>query len=216
MHLACTEKMKYETIQKARCQAPSWPGACLDLSSVCVLTQKGWIDTTCVWCLLTWWACWSSSILSWRIWQSYSLLFLSIWRLSFSTAVRSSSCCFSVSSSPNFITVSCCKALYKVASSSWILWLMQYQKSIRDETWFEPHWELRDWWQIRAPAWEAVPVIEVHKTGKLNSENGSMFWKEDRNFYFWNVLILIFTEILHFYSFLWRYRELDRIFKSEV
>lgn len=86
--------------------------------------------------LFTWWACWSSSILSWRIWQSYSLLFLSIWRLSFSTAVLSSSCCFSVSSSPNFITVSCCKALYKVASSSWILWSMRYQKSVRDRTFF--------------------------------------------------------------------------------
>ena len=79
--------------------------------------------------VLTWWACCKSSILSWRIWQSYSLLFLSICRRSFSTAVLSSSCCFSLNSSPNLMTVSCCRALYKVASSSWILWQIKAEKS---------------------------------------------------------------------------------------
>lgn len=79
--------------------------------------------------VLTWWACCRSSILSWRIWQSYSRLFLSICRLNFSTAVLSSSCCLSLNSSPNLITVSCCRALYKVASSSWILWQIESEKS---------------------------------------------------------------------------------------
>lgn len=149
-------------------QAPSWPGTCLNLTSAYVLRQESWVDRyTCASLLfLTWWACWSSSILSWRIWQSYSLLFLSIWRLSFSTAVLSSSCCFSVSSSPNFITVSCCKALYKVASSSWILWLMQYQKPIRDETLFETQWELGGWWQIQVSAWQVVSVLKCAKLWK--------------------------------------------------
>lgn len=53
---------------------------------------------------ITWWAWCSSSILSWRIWQSYSRLFLSICLLSFSTAVRSSSFCSSSRGSPYFIT----------------------------------------------------------------------------------------------------------------
>lgn len=117
---------------------------------------------------LTWWACWRSSILSWRIWQSYSLLFLSIWRLNFSTAVLSSSCCFSVRSSPNFITVSCCKALYKVASSSWILWSMQYQKPVRDGTLFKTQWGLGRLWQIQAPAWWSL-CSGVQKCDKQNS-----------------------------------------------
>lgn len=143
----------------------TWSLPTFDLS-LCSYTAK-LSRYGCAWLLfLTWWACWSSSILSWRIWQSYSLLFLSIWRLSFSTAVLSSSCCFSVSSSPNFITVSCCKALYKVASSSWILWLMQYQKPIRDETLFKTQWELGGRWQIQAPAWEVVPVLKCAKMWK--------------------------------------------------
>lgn len=52
----------------------------------------------------TWWAWWSSSILSWRIWQSYSRLFLNICLLSFSTDERSSSFCISSRGSPYFIT----------------------------------------------------------------------------------------------------------------
>lgn len=134
--------------------------------NLCSYTGKLSRYTCALLLFLTWWACWSSSILSWRIWQSYSLLFLSIWRLSFSTAVLSSSCCFSVSRSPNFITVSCCKALYKVASSSWILWLMQYQKPIRDETLFETQWKLGGWWQIQVSAWEVVSVLKRAKLWK--------------------------------------------------
>lgn len=152
---SCTQiKTKYKTGSLITWSLPKF-----DLS-LCTYTAKlRWY--TCVsFLFLTWWACWSSSILSWSIWQSYSLLFLSIWRLSFSTAVLSSSCCFSVSSSPNFITVSCCKALYKVASSSWILWLMQYQKPVRDETLFNNKRELKGWWQIQAPAWEVVPGLK--------------------------------------------------------
>lgn len=97
--------------------------------------------TWCAWC--------NSSILSCRIWQSYSRLFLSICLLSFSTAVRSSSRWSSSRGSPYLITyktfirdalhwgvipffffyvmlcwaqitLSCCKALYNVASNSWI------------------------------------------------------------------------------------------------
>lgn len=52
----------------------------------------------------TWWAWCSSSILSWRIWQSYSRLFLSICLRSFSTAIRSSSFCSSFRGSSYFIT----------------------------------------------------------------------------------------------------------------
>lgn len=167
------------------------------MTSAYVLRQQSRVDNVCArFLFLTWWACWSSSILSWRIWQSYSLLFLSIWRLSFSTAVLSSSCCFSVSSSPNFITVSCCKALYKVASSSWILWLMQYQKPVRDEPLFKTQWELRGWWQIQVPAWEVVPVLKCAKNVK--NRTYKMVWQRDMNFYFKTILILIFTEIPHF------------------
>lgn len=153
---------------------------------------------------LTWCACWSSSILSWRIWQSYSLLFLSIWRLSFSTAVLSSSCCFSVSSSPNFITVSCCKALYKVASSSWILWLMRYQKPIRDETLFKTQWEVGAWWQIQAPAWEVVPVLKCANPWKaelikwfsvLTKWYKLLFFKYFNINFHWNASLTFFKQL---------------------
>lgn len=74
------------------------------MKSVFFPVQRGRMNCRMHFAGITWWAWCSSSILSWRIWQSYSRLFLSICLLSFSTAVRSSSFCSSSRGSPYFIT----------------------------------------------------------------------------------------------------------------
>lgn len=89
--------------------------------------------TWCAWC--------SSSILSWRIWQSYSRLFLSICLLSFSTAVRSSSLWSSLRGSPYFMTWAsntwhyhCSYVLGHTSFISWVscnFWSNGFQRLLR-------------------------------------------------------------------------------------
>lgn len=192
---------------KNEIRAPSWPRACLNLTSAYALTQQSWADI--------------------HVYHSFSLPDAPAEAAPSSPEESGNRilCFSSASDALAFLLLSsalpavfqwvvpqtlslflaakhCTRWLQAPGSSGWCN--TKSQLEMKHCLKHSGNWGVGGRFRHLHGRWSLCSSVEIRE--KQSSLNGSVFWQNDMNFYFLNILILIFTEMPHWH-FLSSYKD---------